>query len=83
MIRIKTFPLLDLSPLPFLSKSPDHNNHITSALVPTEDALAIQEAGEGSQALTPSGGYYFVELWHGAALCCKWPAVLVFTQICA
>lgn len=31
-MRFKTFLLLDLSPLPSLSKSPDHNNHIASAL---------------------------------------------------
>lgn len=48
----------------------------------TEDALAIQEVGEGSQALTPAGGYYFVEPWLDAALCCKWAAVLALTQMC-
>lgn len=32
----------------------------------TEGALAIQGAGEGSQALAPAGGYCFVEPWPGA-----------------
>lgn len=31
-----------------------------------EDALAIQEVREGSQALVPARGYCFGQLWHAA-----------------